>query len=179
MLAMLRDLVEHKGHANAALMSTIRENGAARSDPELWQLLHHVLVANRFWLLTILGLPFVIEEESRLSESFDELIQRYASTQERESAWLETATETDLDRILESPLIPSGRCLVSQALMQVCMHSHGHRAQCAKLLRRHGGVPPPTDFILWLTNRPKPISRPSGDRGFESRHPDNSLKDFP
>ena len=155
MLEMLRDLIAHKGHANAALLSAIRQNPTAASDPELWELLHHILLANRFWLLTVLGSPFVHEDEARPSRSFDVLIQRYCSTQAQEEAWLETATEGDLARMLEDALIPNGECSVSQALMQVCLHSHGHRAQCAKLLRRHGGVPPPTDFILWLTSRPR------------------------
>ena len=155
MLEMLRDLVAHKGHANAAMLNAIRQNGTAASDSELWELLHHILLANRFWLLTVLGLPFVHEDEARPSHSFDALIQRYGSTQAQETRWLETATEGDLARILEDALIPSGQCSVSQAFMQVCMHSHGHRAQCAKLLRRHGGLPPPTDFILWLTSRPR------------------------
>jgi len=155
MLEMLRDLVAHKGHANAALLTAIRQNPTAASDPELWELLHHILLANRFWLITVLGLPFVHEDEARPSPSFDALIHRYGSTQAQEAAWLETATEGDLARMLEDALIPNGTCSVSQAFMQVCMHSHGHRAQCAKLLRRHGGVPPPTDFILWLTSRPR------------------------
>ena len=154
MLEMLRDLVAHKGHANAAVLRAIRQNDAAVCDPELRELLHHVLIANRFWLLTVLGLPFVFEDESRPSSSFDALIHRYCSTQEQESTWLATATEADLARMLESPLIPGGKCSVAQALMQVCMHSHGHRAQCAKLFRRDGGVPPKTDFILWLASRP-------------------------
>ena len=154
MLEMLRDLVAHKGHANAALLGAIRQNDAAASDLELRELLHHVLVANRFWLLAVLGLPFVFDDESRPSSSFDALVRRYWSTQEQESTWLATATDADLARVLESPLIPGGTCSVSQAFMQVCMHSHGHRAQCAKLLRRHGGLPPITDFILWLASRP-------------------------
>ena len=153
MLEMLRDLVAHKGHANAALLHAIRQNGAAASDPELWDLLHHILLANRFWLLTVLGLPFVHEDEARPSPSFDALIQRYGSTQAEETAWLEAAMEADLARIVEDARIPNGKCSVSHAFMQVCLHSHGHRAQGAKLLRRHGGVPPSTDFILWLTSR--------------------------
>ena len=156
MLEMLRDLVAHKGHANAALLTAIRQNGAAASDPELLELLHHILLANRFWLLTVLGQPFVLDDEARASPSFDALVQRYGSTQAQESAWLETASEGDLSWILEDARIPGGMCSVSQALMQVCMHSHGHRTQCAKLLRRHGGVVPATDFILWLTSRPRP-----------------------
>ena len=58
MLEMLRDLVAHKGHANAALLTAIRQNPTAASDPELWELPHHILLANRFWLLTVLGLLF-------------------------------------------------------------------------------------------------------------------------
>ncbi len=42
MLEMLRDLVAHKGHANAALLTAIRQNPTAASDPELWELLHHI-----------------------------------------------------------------------------------------------------------------------------------------
>ena len=154
MLNMLRDLVAHKGHANASLLKAIRQNDAAASDPELWELLHHILLANRYWLLTALGLPFVLEDESRPAESFDALVQRYGRTHSQESAWFETLTDSDLARMLKSGLIPNGECSVSQAFMQVCLHSLGHRAQCAKLLRRHGGAAPQSDFILWLAHRP-------------------------
>ncbi|MCC7125740.1 MAG: DinB family protein [Acidobacteria bacterium] len=154
MLTMLRDLNAHNGHANAAMLNAIRQRGAAVADTELCDLLHHILLANRFWLLTLLGQPFVVDTESRPSASFDELIQRYAHTHEQQSAWLAAATEADLARILESEFIPGGRCSIAQALTQVCLHSHGHRAQCAKLLRRHGGTPPAMDFIFWLAGRP-------------------------
>ena len=154
MLEMVCDLVAHKGHANAAMLTAIGQNDAAASDPELLELLQHILLANRFWLLSILGLPFVLKDESHPSPSFAALVQRYGRTQSQECGWLETATETDLERTLKNALIPNSECSVSQALLQVCLHSHGHRAQCAKLLRRHGGTPPQTDFILWLVNRP-------------------------
>lgn len=154
MLDMLRDLVAHKGHANATLLRAVRQNAAAAADPELLELFHHILIANRFWLLTIVGMPFVYEEEARPASSFDALVQRYAAMQAREQAWLDAAAAADLTRVLESASIPNGRCSVAQALLQVCLHSHGHRAQAAKLLRRHGGAVPPTDFILWLASRP-------------------------
>jgi uncharacterized damage-inducible protein DinB len=41
-------------------------------------------------------------------------------------------------------------------LLQVCLHSQGHRAQAAKLLRALGGTPPMLDFILWRVDRPAP-----------------------
>jgi len=156
MLEMLRDLIAHKEHANSALLTAIGQNEAARSDPEICELLHHIALANRFWLLSVLGSPFVFEDESGAARSLDALIQRYRRIQEQEAVWLATAADGDLARVLQSSLIPGGQCSVAQALMQVCMHSHGHRAQCAKLLRRHGGAPPATDFILWLASRPAP-----------------------
>ena len=153
MLRMLQDLVGHKGYANATLLNAIQQNAAAVSDLELVELLHHILLANRFWLLSVLGEPFVMEHESRRAPSFDALVHRYAGTHVQEAAWLDVATAFDLNRTLTSPLIPGGECSVAQAFVQVCMHSHGHRAQAAKLLRRHGGAPPMTDFILWLVDR--------------------------
>jgi uncharacterized damage-inducible protein DinB len=162
MVEMLRDLVAHNGYANAAMLGAIRQNHAAVADNEVSELLHHMLVANRFWLLSILGSPFAYERESRPSASFDVLIQRYSATHEQQTAWLSTATEADLVRMLEGALIPGGQCSVAHAIVQVCLHSHGHRAQCAKLLRRHGGTPPATDFIVWLAGRTDAERPPSG-----------------
>jgi len=155
MVPTLRDLIAHKGHANAAFLAAVCQNAGAVADRELSELLHHTLLANRFWLLAVRELPFVFEEESRRSDAFDGLVARYAATQAAEEAWLETATDADVARILTHPSIPGGSCSVAQALLQVCMHSHGHRSQGAKLLRRHGGTPPAADFILWLVNRPR------------------------
>jgi uncharacterized damage-inducible protein DinB len=154
MLPMLRDLVAHKGYANASLLNAIRHNATAAADSDVWELLHHIVLANRFWMLSIVGLPFDLDEESRRADSFDALIERYARTQAQEAAWLDAAAESDVERILKNSLIPNGECSVAQALVQVCMHSHAHRAQIAKLLRAHGGAAPATEFILWLTNRP-------------------------
>ena len=153
MLDLLRDLIAHKGDANAAMLTAIQRNPSAASDPEILALLHHILLANRFWLLTVSGLPFVHENEARVSSSLDALAERYGTNQAHEAAWLAAATEADFARIVVDDRIPNGRCSVAQALLQVCMHTHGHRAQCATMLRRHGGVPPQTDFIMWLANR--------------------------
>ena len=154
MLGMLRDLVAHKWYANAALLSAIGHQASATVDPALQELLHHVLLANRFWLLAVLGQSFVGDEESRPASSFDALVQRYVRTHAQEAAWLDTVTTDELGRTLRDPLIPNGACSVAQALVQVCLHSHGHRAQAAQLLRRHDITPPATDFILWLAERP-------------------------
>ncbi len=153
MLEMLRDLAAHKDHANATLLTSIRLHDAAAVDKELRDLLHHIILANRFWVLTCSGQPFNLREEMRAPESLDELIGIYRRTQELEAPWIAQLTPAELSRELNNPIIAGTTCSVAQAMVQVCMHSLGHRAQCAKMLRRLGGEPPMTDFILWLTHR--------------------------
>ena len=154
MLQMMRDLIAHKEHANTLMLSAIREHPEASRDPELRELLHHILVSNRFWTLTCLGQPFDAAQETIVPATLDALIEKFDATQREENAWLASAGESELSRSIDSPLIPGARCTVAQAIVQVCMHSQGHRAQCAKMLRRLGGTPPMTDFILWLAHRP-------------------------
>ena len=154
MLETIQDLIYHKGYANAALVKAIRGNEAAAEDAELRKTLHHILLANRYWLLLILGLPFTVEEESRVPETIEDLVVLYRETHAQEKEWMSQIKESDLARALVTPYIPGHSYSVAQALLQICMHSHGHRAQCAIRLRQLGGVPPNMDFILWLNERP-------------------------
>jgi uncharacterized damage-inducible protein DinB len=156
MLDMVRDLLRHKGYANAALLQAIGGHPPAASDPEIGRLLHHILIANRVWVLTVLGLPFVHDDEARTAASFAEIVERYRRMQEQETEWLASATDSGLTRVLASPLIPNGRCTVAEAWLQGCLHSQGHRSQVAMRLRQRGGVPPAADFILWAANRAEP-----------------------
>jgi uncharacterized damage-inducible protein DinB len=153
---LFQDLIAHKGFADAALLNAIRQHPAASSDAPLRTLLHHMLVSNRFWLLSIVGEPFHTEVETRVPDSLDTVIARFRATHARETDWIAGVTSDALSQTLESPLIPGGRCVVSDAVLQVCLHSQGHRAQCAKMLRALGGVPPGTDFIVWRVSRPAP-----------------------
>jgi len=70
--------------------------------------------------------------------------------------WLSQSADADLNRVLQIPTLPGQNISVTEAILQVTMHSHGHRAQCATRLRSLGGTPPPTDFILWAKDRPAP-----------------------
>jgi uncharacterized damage-inducible protein DinB len=155
MLSTLRDLVAHKSHANASLLKVISQNESVAADRDILDLLHHILIANRFWICTVRSVPFVPDQETSAARSYESLAEAYRRTQDEEAGWLEGATDADCARVLTHPSIPGAHCSVTEALLQVCMHSHGHRAQIATLLRKHGVVPPPTDFILWLTERPE------------------------
>ena len=154
MRAMLENLVRHKGYADASLLRAIRQHDRAAQDDDLLRRLHHIILANRFWLMQTLSRAFHLEEESRVPESLEAVAGRYRETHTLELEWISNLDETHLGRKLESPLIPGGSCSVAEGIMQVCMHSHGHRSQCASRLRLLGGTPPALDFILWLKERP-------------------------
>jgi uncharacterized damage-inducible protein DinB len=151
---MLQDLIRHKGYTDAALLRAIRQHGPAANDSELLQLLHHILLANRFWLMLSMSKPFVLEEESRVPDSLEALTVRYRETHAEEIAWASALTDDDLARNVESSFFPGTLYTVAQGFTQVCMHSHGHRSQCATRLRQLGGIPPILDFIVWLRDRP-------------------------
>jgi uncharacterized damage-inducible protein DinB len=154
MQAMLENLIRHKGYADASLLRAIRQHDRAAQDNDLRRLLHHIILANRFWLMQTLSRPFPLEEESRAPESLEEVTGRYREAHTQELEWITNLDEAHLGRKLESPFIPGGSCSVADGMMQVCMHSHGHRSQCASRLRLLGGTPPALDFILWLKERP-------------------------
>lgn len=156
MLAILRDLVDHKWYANACLLTAIGRHQPAAQDDELRKLLHHILLANKFWLALSMEQAFSIEKESSVPEFLAIITGNYRKTHATESEWIAHIRETDLDRTLETPYIPGGSFSIAEGVMQVCMHSHGHRAQCATRLRQLGGNPPATDFILWLKERRAP-----------------------
>jgi len=55
------------------------------------------------------------------------------------------------EEMIEVPWFrPPAKITIRHALMQAAMHSHYHRGQNATRLRELGGVPPTTDFIVWL-----------------------------
>jgi uncharacterized damage-inducible protein DinB len=156
MRELLNSLMRHKEWADATLLGAIRGHGAAAKDAELHRLLHHTILANRFWLALISARPFALEEESRIPESLDGIVARYRDTYVQEIQWSDQLDEAQLGRKLESAFIPGGGgCSVAEGVMQVCMHSQGHRSQCASRLRMLGGEPPVLDFILWLQERPR------------------------
>jgi len=156
---VLQDLVRHKAYANAALLSAIRRHQAAAQDDELRKLLHHIILANRFWIALILDAPFQLDEESRVPESLEAITEQYEKSHALELEWISGAHETDLARMLETSFLPERTFSVAQALTQVCLHSHGHRAQCSMRLRQLGGTPPAMDFLEWVWERPPAVWR--------------------
>ncbi len=138
------------------MLEAIQRHSAAASDQELRERQHHILVSHRYWIHICQGLPFQVEAESVVPEGLDEIVQGFQATRELEHAWLDQLEEADLERGVESPYFPGRQLTLAQVLTQVCLHSQGHRSQCAMRLRALGGEPPATDYILWLEGRPEP-----------------------
>ena len=154
MLPMIEELMRHKWWANARLLRSIEQCPAAAGDEELRTMLNHILFSNRFWLLTILGMPFDREREMQLPPDLAAIVTRFEETEQLESEWLSRANEADLERILETRSSRLGIDVsVEQALLQICLHSQGHRPQCSSRLRALGGTPTGTDYILWVKER--------------------------
>ena len=153
MLQLLTDLVEHKIYANTMLLRVVREHSIAAKDVELRTLLHHIIVSNRFWLFLLLDRPFAREQEIVCPDSLDVVDALYAEAHELEREWLARLDENELASMVTWPRRPEVRFTVAQVMSQVCLHSQGHRAQCATRLRALGGEPPTLDFIHWAAER--------------------------
>jgi uncharacterized damage-inducible protein DinB len=158
MLALFRDLFEHQAYADAAMLIAVSGHESAARDEALRSLLHHTLLAHRFWLRLSQGLPFVAEDESKMPDSLAPIVARYRETYARDREWLAGIADAELDRLLESPNFEGRRYSVRDGLVQICLHSQGHRAQCASKLRALGGEPPTLDYVLWIkADRPAPV----------------------
>lgn len=151
---MLRDLVRHKVWANASLLAATYRHRPAASDEGLRTLAHHIILANRFWFALARGHPFDVEAESVVPATLADVIDLYRETHDAELAWLRDLSEGELEQTVETSYLPNRRISIGEGVMQVCLHSHGHRAQAATRLRALGATPPPMDFVMWLGERP-------------------------
>ena len=153
MLPLISQLIRHKWWANTSLLRSIHQHPASTEDTELRKLLHHILIANRYWLLLTLGQPFIDEQEKRIPESHAALTAHFATTEQLELDWLTRATQSELDRQIQPRALPNTTVSVAEAMTQVALHSQGHRSQCATRLRALGGTPAPMDFVLWVRDQ--------------------------
>lgn len=150
----------HQHWADAEHWRVFETFPAAFADKALYERLYHIhLVQHAF--LWITG-PRASQFEYTKLEGFSDsaALKRYARQGHAELyERLKTTTPEEMEEIIEigwfkPPLKISRR----QALTQAAMHSHYHRGQNATRLRELGGVPPTTDFIVWLRDG-KPAAR--------------------
>src|SRR5436305_1562506 len=83
-------------------------------DPEILALLHHIVVANRFWISMIRGEPFDADHEMAMARAMPILEEAFRQVAQDEVAWLARATAADWERVVSFPLIPGGACTVAE-----------------------------------------------------------------
>ena len=150
----LQELYAHQAWADAEHWRVFEAHPAALADKAIRERLVHIHLVQHFFLW-ITGpqtsqlvlkepkdFPDIAELKSYARQGNDDLSE---AVKNATSEWLEEIIEIAW---FKPPLKISRR----HALTQAAMHSHYHRGQNATRLRELGGVPPTTDFIVWLRN---------------------------
>lgn len=153
-MTYLDELYAHQEWADAEHWRAFEAHPAALEDKAIRERLLHIhMVQHGFlWVTGPRTSQFAfkkLEEFSSMTE-----LKKYAREGLAEiNALLKTTSAERMEETIEVPWFkPPAKISVRQALTQATMHSHWHRGQNATRLRELGGVPPTTDFIVWLKN---------------------------
>jgi len=153
-MTYLDELYAHQEWADAEHWRAFEAHPAALEDKAIRErLLHiHQVQYAYVWMTGPRTSQFGFKKIEDFASMAD--LKRYAQQGHAEMIAMVRATEqARLEETVEIPWFqPPLRVSVRHALMQAAMHSHWHRGQNATRLRELGGVPPTTDFIVWLKN---------------------------
>ena len=150
MHSYLDELYAHQEWADAEHWRALESHPPALADPAIRQRLHHIhLVQSAF--LWVVG-PRTVQFTITKVEDYPNMADLRTFARRVHSEWAAMRGAMDEARLtVEVPwFTPPLKISVRHALMQAAMHSHYHRGQNATRLRELGGVPPGTDFIVWL-----------------------------
>ena len=152
MNSYLLELYAHQEWADAKHWRAFEAHAPALADKAICERLLHIhQVQNAFLWMT--G-PRTSEFAFKTMESFPTMaaLKKYAQEYHAAVADLLKGLDTaQLEEIVEAPWFSRPtRISRRHALMQAAMHSHYHRGQNATRMRELGGVPPTTDFIIWV-----------------------------
>ncbi len=146
----LQDLVAHLRWADAIAFHALGKCPAARAEADvLERLFHTAWVAQAFAGILNGGVGAFPPKDV---PPFGELKQLTRTAGEALQAWVDGATEAELERPFhitwfpDPPLHIPGR----EALLQAILHSQHHRGQTMTRLKQLGGDAKNVDFIIWL-----------------------------
>jgi uncharacterized damage-inducible protein DinB len=148
----LDELYAHQAWADAEHWRAFEAHPAALEDKAIRERLLHIhMVQHAFlWVVSPQRPEFAIKK----LEDFPSMaeLKTYAQQGLAEMRALLNGTDQGcIEEVIEVPWFnPPLKLSRRHALTQAAMHSHYHRGQNATRLRELGGVPPTTDFIIWL-----------------------------
>jgi uncharacterized damage-inducible protein DinB len=150
----LSELYAHQEWADAEHWRAFEAHPAALEDKAIRERLLHIHQVQHAFLW-VTG-PRTARFEFQRLEDFPSMADLKKYAQRGLGSMRELLNQTNANRmeeVIEVPWFkPPAKISVRQALTQAAMHSHYHRGQNATRLRELGGVPPMTDFIVWLKN---------------------------
>ena len=152
MSSYLDELYAHQEWADAEHWRAFEAHPAALADKAIRERLLHIHQV-QYAFLWITG-PRTSGFEFKKLEDFATMadLKQYAQHYHTAVGELLKGLDSDkLEELVEAPwFTPPVKLSRRHALTQAAMHSHYHRGQNATRLRELGGVPPMTDFIIWL-----------------------------
>jgi uncharacterized damage-inducible protein DinB len=152
MCAYLNELFAHQEWADAEHWLAFESHAPALEDKAIRERLLHIhLVQHAFlWITGPRTSGFDIKQLGDFPTMADlkAYARQFHSTMRE---FLKTLDDSRLAEMVEQQWFkPPLKLSRRHALTQAAMHSHYHRGQNATRLRELGGVPPNTDFIVWL-----------------------------
>lgn len=160
LVSYLQELFIHQEWADAEHWRAIEACPQALKDNALCERLVHIhLVQHAFlWIAGPQTTQFSLKKPEDFPTTSD--LKRYG--QEGNADLRKLLMSLAPDRLEEVIVVPWFKPPLTisrrHALTQAAMHSHYHRGQNATRLRELGGIPPTTDFIVWLRDG-KPFPR--------------------
>jgi uncharacterized damage-inducible protein DinB len=147
----LEELLAHQEWADAEHWRAFEAHAPALEDKAIRERLLHIhQVQHAFlWVTEPVTGGFAFKK----LEDFDSMADLKAYGRGGDIALQDLLKATDdaqMEELVEIPWFPKLKLSRRHAFTQAAMHSHYHRGQNATRLRELGGVPPYTDFIVWL-----------------------------
>jgi uncharacterized damage-inducible protein DinB len=156
MIGPLKDLLSHQAWADAVFFRAWEASGA-QGDGELRSRAGHMVSVQEAFLQVFKGEAVGTGEQPL--PTFEELKARCEAGHQVLNALGRGLDAASLEKAVRVPWFPDPPCVipVSDALLQVCLHSQHHRGQCMARLRALGGTPRNVDYIVWLwKQKPEP-----------------------
>lgn len=158
MNTQLQGLVAHLRWADAVTFHALGKCPAAQAEADVRDRLFHAAWVARAFADLLGGAPG--GQPPREVPPFAELRELTRAAGEALQAWMDRASEGDLDRKVQVPWFadPPLRIAAREALIQAVMHSQHHRGQTMTRLKQLGGEAKNVDYIIWLWKQ-KPAPR--------------------
>lgn len=156
MKAWVGKLFEYMFWADDRALELLGGAEAARQ-PDVLRLMSHVISAERIWMKRVRG-----EDTTGLAVwpdwNWEELLHNARETKESYRAFMEELNPAGLDRPVSYRNSSGARfeTLLIDVLTHVALHGSYHRGQIASAIRRAGGEPVNTDYIVY--DRSVPLS---------------------